>query len=68
MSEYQTVAVPFRTSRNSNRRFLTRQQLAESSWLADFVGCFKHCFEWDDCAEVLWFIENDIEQKTGSAA
>lgn len=40
---YEDIAAPFKTV--GNRQVLTDEQIANEPWLAEFVECFKHCFE-----------------------
>ena len=46
MPHYENVEVPFIT--RGNRQMLSRKQLEEIPWLAEFVERFKHCFHESD--------------------
>ena len=58
MNQYEDVAIPFQMS--GNRRFLSRVQLEELSYLMDFVERFKNCFEWDAVMQRAYLIEQDV--------
>ena len=53
--KFESVAVPFKL--HGNRRYLTREQLENTPYLADFVNRFPNSFEWSPTAEFLYFIE-----------
>jgi len=55
MSDYETVAVPFIAV--GNRRGLSRHQIEEVSWLAEFYNMFKDSFEIDCATDTCIFIE-----------
>jgi hypothetical protein len=54
---FASEAVPFRTDRTTNRRYLTEMQLAQDQYLAEFVAQFRDCFEHDELWRVFIFIE-----------
>jgi hypothetical protein len=56
MSKYETVEVPF--IQRGNRQLLTRKQLDDMPWLAEFVERFRHCFVEDLMLDVLWYEPN----------
>ncbi len=56
-TQYKTVAVPF--VKIGNRRGLTRLQIVEMPWLADFVKRFPTSFEPAADLDAVLFIEPD---------
>ena len=53
MSNYKTAAVPF--VMHGNRQILTREQLENEPYLADFIASFPVCFEHDPMLCVFYF-------------
>lgn len=45
MSEFETVAIPFKVI--GNRQVLTGLQMVQEPWLADFVKSFPDCFAFE---------------------
>jgi len=64
MAEYETVAVPFVTI--GNRRGLTAMQIVEHEYLAKLVRMFPDSFEYHPLADVMLFIEPDIDDAAHS--
>ncbi len=53
MGIYETIAIPFKVQ--GNRHVLTRLQIEQSPYIADFVERFRHCFEADPMLDIFWF-------------
>ena len=58
MSRFESVPVPF--IQRGNRRGLSRHQIEEDAFLADFVNRFRSSFEFDPYANFFIFIEQNM--------
>ncbi len=57
---FESVEVPFKL--HGNRRCLTREQIENNEYLADFVKRFPNSFEWSPVMDLAYFIEPELEQ------
>lgn len=56
--KFDSVEVPFKL--RGNRRYLTREQLENDPYLADFVNRFAGNFEMDPVTDIIYFIEPEL--------